>query len=100
MGTPWLQHPRRRRLVIVTAVTTVFPPLFCDLFDCRLFFRRALSSSSSGGHPTHRIRHRLRCRCRRRVVVVVVVIVAYYPPLRVIYLIVVYVLIPRRVVSP
>jgi hypothetical protein len=54
--------------------------------------RRVLSpSSSGGGHPAHRIRHRRRCRrrCRRRRrVVAIVVIVAYYPPLRVIYFIV------------
>ena len=34
--TPWLHRCRlrRHRIVIGTAVTTVFPPLFCDLFDC------------------------------------------------------------------
>ena len=33
---PWLRRHRLRRhcIVIGTAVTTVLPPLFCDLFDC------------------------------------------------------------------
>ena len=33
---PWLhrRHLRRHHIVIGTAVTTVLPPLFCDLFDC------------------------------------------------------------------
>ena len=81
---PWLHPCRRCRLVIVTAVTTVSPPLFCDLFDCCVC---SVVVSSPLPHlvvaipPTASV--------IIVVVVVAVVVVAYYPPLRVICLIVV-----------
>ena len=88
--TPWLH---RRHLVIITAVTTVSPPLFCDLVD-RCVCSVVLSSPLP--HPVVAILPTASAIVIVVVVVVVVVfmdvvivIVAYYPPLRVICFIVV-----------
>jgi hypothetical protein len=90
--------------IVVTAVTTVFPPLFCDLFDCCIC---SIVVSSPLPHPVVAI---LPTASAIVVVVVVfvlavvvlvaVVVVAYYPPPpRDLFDCCVHVLVPRRVVS-
>jgi len=80
-------------IVIVTAVTTIFPPLFCDLFDCCVC---SFIMSSPLPHPVVAIPPTASAIVVVVVVTVVAVVavfavavVAYYPPLRVICLIVV-----------
>jgi len=81
-------------VVIFTAVTTVFPPLDCDLFDCRVC---SFVMSSPRPHQVVAIPPTASAIVVVVVVVVVavvvgiviVVVIAYYPPLCMIYLIVV-----------
>ncbi len=72
---PWLHCRCCCRLVIVTAVTTVFPPLFCDLFDCCVC---SVVVSSPLPHPVVAILPTASAIVI--VFVVVIVVVVYYPP--------------------
>ncbi len=82
---PWLYPHRLRhhRIVIGTAVTTVFPPLFCDLFDCYvivyslLYCRMFLLLL----HPFHHVEAAANTCLRVVVVVSIIAVVAPAIPL-------------------
>jgi hypothetical protein len=82
---PWLHRRRLRRhhIVIGTAITTVFPPLFCDLFDCYVVVSSPLYCRAFLLllHPFHHVVAAANARLRVVVVVIIIAVVAPAIPL-------------------
>ena len=79
---PWLHrcHLRRHRIVIGTAVTTISPPLFCDLFDFYVVVSSPLYCHAFLLllHPFHHVAAAA-ANARLQVVVVVIIIAVVAP---------------------